>query len=60
MEEIASFVIENIEKHRLVKDGNETEFYIKWEGYGPEENTWEVSFEEGERVLSFPLHLALR
>ena len=39
---MTEFVIEDIEKHRTSKKG-EVEFYIKWEGYGPEENTWEVS-----------------
>ena len=42
MTEQVSFVIESIEKHRMSKKHGETEFYIKWQGYGPEENTWEV------------------
>eukprot|EP00946_MAST-07B_sp_MAST-7B-sp1_P005084 g5084.t1 len=42
MAEQVSFVIESIEKHRMSKKHGETEFYIKWQGYGPEENTWET------------------
>eukprot|EP00946_MAST-07B_sp_MAST-7B-sp1_P004654 g4654.t1 len=46
MTEQVSFVIESIEKHRMSKKHGETEFYIKWQGYGPEENTWESNLEE--------------
>jgi hypothetical protein len=63
---MTEFVIEDIEEHRTSKEG-ETEFFIKWEGYGPEENTWEVRrrrrrVERGreDRALAVLLSVLLR
>ena len=33
--------MEYIEGHRLSKDGETIEFFVRWKDYGFEDNTWE-------------------
>ena len=39
-EDEEEYVVEKILKHRTTKKG-ETEYFLKWKGFPPEENTWE-------------------
>lgn len=39
-EEEEEYVVEEILKHKITKK-NKVEFFLKWKGFGPEDNTWE-------------------
>ena len=39
-EEEEEYVVEEVVKHKITKK-NKVEFYLKWKGFEPEDNTWE-------------------
>jgi hypothetical protein len=36
------YEVDFIEGHKLSKDGEKIQFFVRWKGYRPEENTWET------------------